>query len=215
MMTKNVTFGSVKSTDYDLALTGCEISPPKLKKTLIDVPGRQGSLDLSEALCGRTYENRSIKCTFARKGDARSAETIAKVEEFVQKVHGKYIKHIMIDGFDGYYTGRCECEVAYGEGKTEVVVTVDAYPYRQKDVTLEPITFTDSYTGTFANKTAPAFLKITSSTAFKITMNGVETSLGAVTDYQSSIRLEPGNNDYTLTASGACTVSFSYVSGVL
>lgn len=214
-MTKNVTFGAVKSSDYGLILTDCEITPPDLKTTIVDIPGRQGSLDLSEALCGRTYENRSIKCTFARKGDARSAETIAKVEEFVQKVHGKYIKHIMIDGFDGYYTGRCECEVAYGEGKTEVVVTVDAYPYRQKDVTLDPITFTDSYAGTFENRTAPAYLKITSTAAFHIVMNGVDTALGAVTDYQSSIRLEPGNNDYTLTASDECTVTFSYTTGVL
>lgn len=214
-MTKNVTFGAVKSSDYGLILTDCEITPPDLKTTIVDIPGRQGSLDLSEALCGRVYEDREITCSFSRKGGAKDTATVQAIEEFVQKVHGKHLDHITIDGFDGYYSGRCACDVDYGFGRTDVTVKITAYPYRQKDVTLDPITFTDSYAGTFENKAAPAYLKITSTAAFHIVMNGVDTALGAVTDYQSSIRLEPGNNDYSLTASDECTVTFSYTIGVL
>lgn len=106
---------------------------PKPKLNLVEIPGADGVLDLTEANAGEVkFQNRIITLTFA------AMVSVANQENFKAKIrnalHGKIIGKIIADEDpDWYYTGRCVVKfVDLMPWKLRIVVTVDAYPYALK-----------------------------------------------------------------------------------
>ena len=82
-----------------------EISPPRPQLKLIQVPGSNTVIDLTEALTGEVkYEPRKIKCIFSVV-DGRSKWS-AVYSEVLNDVHGKRLKITMDDDPNYYYIGR-------------------------------------------------------------------------------------------------------------
>ena len=81
------------------------ILPPPIKTNYIDIPGRDGKLDYSEALLGRpTYENRTGSLEFIVENGYR--DWAGLYTEIMQNLHGKR-KNICLEDDPGYYyTGR-------------------------------------------------------------------------------------------------------------
>lgn len=106
---------------------------PEPKLNLVEIPGADGVLDLTEANAGEVkFNNRQITLTFAAMVKAEEQERFKS--RIMNTLHGKVIQQIIPDEDpDWYYTGRCVVEfVDLMPWKLRIVVTVDAYPYALK-----------------------------------------------------------------------------------
>lgn len=128
-----VTFGTVHSRrDLGLILTKSEIGLPEVKTYVIELPGGDGVLDVTEAVAGRVcYGNRTLRFTFqtaeAISGQGRS-ETMDAV---TAAIHGKKLDIIMDEDPEHFFTGRCRVDsIGRGKGVDTIVVVCDCGPYR-------------------------------------------------------------------------------------
>lgn len=134
---KGVTIGG-KHTYRDLGLVlvdGSEkIGLPEIQTYNIEVPGRDGLLDLTEALNGEVaYKNRECSWQFA---DAREyGERTAALVELANMLHGRKLAFKLDDRPEYTGIGRFAAEVEENtRGYTVVTVTADCEPYFSKGV---------------------------------------------------------------------------------
>lgn len=118
-------------TDLGLILTDADIQLPDVRTSLVDVPGRDGLLDLSEAVDGTVrYKNRKITLKFAtleRVSGQKWNELLSNVSD---KIHGQKMK-IEFDGDGYYYEGRCSVDKFSVNGnRQELTISCDCDPYK-------------------------------------------------------------------------------------
>lgn len=104
-MAKGTKFGTLHSnTDLGLIQQKVEISPAVPKTNYKDIPGADGSKDMTEALgVGVKYQDREIKWTFAMyPGASRSS----KQSEVSNVLNGRVCRIILDDDPSWYYDGR-------------------------------------------------------------------------------------------------------------
>lgn len=81
------------------------IPPPKPKVNYLEIPGTNGSLDISEILTGvPTYDNRTGSMGFIYLTEFGSSRRM--YETILNSVHGKRLKVILTDDPEYYYEGR-------------------------------------------------------------------------------------------------------------
>lgn len=114
-----VKFGDKHSyDDFGLILTDKVISEPKAQTKFVSVPGRNGSIDLTEVLTGDVrYEDRTIVITFAVKDNAKNIES--RRAELANYLHGKQFRIVFDDDLSYYWLGR----VDVGDFDTELNAT--------------------------------------------------------------------------------------------
>lgn len=87
-MTYDVTFGSNAISQYGFYLEDADLGSPEPQTAYVEVPGRNGALDMSEAITGYpTYNNRTLTFTLVMDGTIEDIET-AK-DQFFTDNHGK------------------------------------------------------------------------------------------------------------------------------
>lgn len=132
--------------DYRMYLsTAPDFGTPEAKTDYVDIPGRDGVLDFTEAATGEVkYSNREMVFTFARMIAPEYREQFRS--ELRNDLHGKTAEIIYDLDADWYYTGRCS--VAFEDvmpWKMKIVITVDAAPYKlarnNTIITVEPTSF--------------------------------------------------------------------------
>jgi len=235
MQVPGVTFGEKHSfRDFGLILSEKEIGFPEPKVELARVPGRDGDIDLTEALGGGTFfENRKLTFTFtllSGSGGRKSwAHALSRLSNYL---HGQRMK-IILDADKGfYYTGRCTVSQYRSNGALgTLVVECDVEPYKfDVNQSGEPWLW-DSfslengiiYPGTLKvdgelevnlpNRQKPV------SPAFTVTSNQAGVGMTAVYDGNSyylpagrttvyDIRLKEGDNLITLRGNGAVQIEY-------
>ena len=107
-----------------------EISPPEPQMYLVEIPGMDGSLDLTEKLSGGVrYKDRDIKLTFLSL--AKPDEWPDIESDMMAKLHGKYVQIIEDDDPGYYYQGRIAFDsVKHDKHATTVVITGKVRPYK-------------------------------------------------------------------------------------
>ena len=122
-------------------LDGYTLSPPAPKTYVVDIPGGNGKLDLTEALFDDVvYDNRSQKFNFAVVYPKDFEKIKTEVSNFL---HGRSFDYTMTMDPGYTYHGRFSINnythTSYSNGKLGVIeVSVDADPYKVKPVqTLE------------------------------------------------------------------------------
>ena len=102
-----VLFGNKHSyKDWGLLLTERPvISPPAVKTTYVDIPGANGSLDLTEVMSHDVkYKDRDIKCSFHVLADRKNWHDIySNIQDYL---HGQKLKVILDEDPCYYYEGR-------------------------------------------------------------------------------------------------------------
>ena len=104
---RGVTFNGKHSYwDWGLLLKGFPVvSPPEPKTKLVEVPGSDTVIDLTQALTGQVhYKQREIKCYFTLPCHRDRWETV--YTEILNHLHGKAIEIILDDDNEYSYTGR-------------------------------------------------------------------------------------------------------------
>lgn len=213
----NVGFGSVRSyTDLGLWLTDVDISIPEPRRTVIDVPGRDGVLDLTSALTPRVrYKNRKITLDFAMADYQR--RWISLFSAIVTALHGKQVNVVIEPDTDYYWDAFVTVDMAKCDrNKGTVRVVLDAYPYKYKAAETT-VTVNASYSGTLVTLTnsqmavKPRFL---ASSAVTITSGSKTYNLPANTETQFDdfILTEPSTE---IIVTGTGTVTITYREGIL
>lgn len=128
---ENEVFGGIPPFQviYDLKQIGYGASTPEPKLNMIEVPGRNGLLDLTNALGPVTYSNRQVWGSFREYGDV--SDHIDKYSEIMNRFHGQRVKVVLDAEPDYYYDGRCTVSTEYTDSKSRLInIAVDADPLK-------------------------------------------------------------------------------------
>ena len=227
-----VTFGTKNSyTDFGLILSSKEITLPKAKTNTVEVPGKDGVIDLTEVLTDDVkYENRKLSFTFTVIDHFNG--WAARLSEVTNYLHGRKLRIYMDWDRNYYYEGRCSVNNFKSNKRTgKIVIDVDADPYKiEKNSISDPwvwdtfsfidgvihtsrYTITGSATVILINRRKVVSPTFTCSAAMTVTFEGVTYSLPSGTSTVLDIRLQEGENTITFTGTG--TVQIDYKGGSL
>lgn len=106
---KGVKFGSYYSwDDWKLVLQAQDVSIPAPKTNTIDIPGANGSLDLTEALTGSVvYEDRELSFSFQTAEALTQKGWADMISEITTAIHGQRLGIVLDDDPEWTYNGRC------------------------------------------------------------------------------------------------------------
>lgn len=132
-MMKGIKFDSVHSfNDLNLVLSEVSIPPATAKTNFVDIPGGDGSVDLTEALGEVKYNDRGCKFTFTV---FPSDDFEAKKRQVSNLLNGKRCKIVVDKDPDFYWLGRCSID-EYSSNKNihKIVVGATVAPYKLKTI---------------------------------------------------------------------------------
>lgn len=131
---KGISFGDVHSYyDLNLILSDCSISPATPKENYINIPGADGSIDLTEALGSVNYNDRTGKIVFSVLPSDDFEEKKSEVANFL---NGQKFKITLDKDPDWYYIGRCsindhKCDKRIGQ----ISIDLKLQPWKLKQET--------------------------------------------------------------------------------
>lgn len=218
MKYKGIAFDDVHTfDDLNLVLSDCPDMPPaKAKTTYIDIPGADGSLDLSEVHGEVKFSDRENKYTFTM----HPAETMTweeKMQEVSNLLNGKRCKMTLDKDEDYFWDVRATVD-SYKSDKNlhQIVISVRALPYKFKQnitsrtVQLSGVSQTINLTN--GRKSVCPSIECSNDNTV-IVFGGATFDLSAGKHEILDIQFVEGTN--TLTVSGSGTVTFSYQEGDL
>lgn len=194
----------------DLVMTEKNIGAPVAQTYNVDVPGRNGSLDLSEFLTGDIcYSNRSLDFKFVTNG---SREKILTVIDEMMIFHGQQAEIILDDYLDYYYKGRISISPKDYGSYAEFEMSVDAEPFRTaREKTSFSYTVTSSKECFILNNGMPIIPTVTVTKAATIIRNSQRLSISAGTYFDKFFKLQPGTNKFTIEGNTKVTFEFTEV----
>lgn len=208
-----ILFGE-KSTksDYGFMVAPYMLPMPAIQTNYVEIPGRDGSLDLTEGFGRVRYSDRSLALTFYALGSYDAA-----VSEFINDVHGRKMQLVFGKDSDFYYVGRISVDgLEKRDGYCVITVNVTAEPYKYKRA-ITTVTRTGSGTVTLANLRMPVVPEVTASVeAYLVYQSGgvpTTTVIAAGTHLVPTLLLEAGTKTVEVTTTGE--VFFSYREGAL
>lgn len=217
MKLRGVQFGDYHTADdWNLILHEKTIAPPEPKTNYVSVPGRDGDLDLTEALSDLVnYQDRPGAFTFLLM-DGSHEDREELITEIVGVINGQRLQYIDTDDYPDYYmTGRfAVTEVsnnnAYGTIHIEAIFNPWRYAINSKSriVTVTdsaetvPVVLTNS-----GYKTVIPTIAVTGSVTLTYGTTSTTLSDGAYT--LAGLRLAPGVNNLTVAGSGSVTFTYT------
>lgn len=200
--------------DLDLVQEKKEIGKPTPQSFTVQVPGRNGLLNLTKGLTGKvTYYNRSLSFQYFGTGDR---ERLLYLDAYMSRFHGETIRIVDDDYPNHYYEGEASVETTFAPSGNYITIklTVDAQPFRLK---LEPTIYSRSVSGIadirLYNESIPAIPEITLSSEMTVEFGAVGYTLEAGTYSIESFELQRGVNDFVVSGEGVIT--FKYQEGAI
>lgn len=191
------------------------ISPPTPKTMYVDVPGANGSLDLTDTLTGYTqYKNRKISFEFVVM--AGRAEWPAIYSEIMDALHGKVVEIVFDDDPHYFYKGR----VTVGSWEAENVMTAiltmtaEVEPFKTArfcDHSYRNLKVDGSLTVNVHGTCKPSVPSLTVSDDMHVSFMGNTYTLTAGENTLPEIVIRQGKNLLEFTGNG--TVSIIYRGG--
>ncbi len=128
-----VKFDAYHSWDnWNLVLQSISIGMPEPKTNSVDIPGANGSLDLTETLTGEVvYENRELSFKFETAEQLTGKSWADLISEIATALHGKRMNIILDDDPDWIYNGRCIIDAfSTSVAKQEITIKCDCDPFK-------------------------------------------------------------------------------------
>lgn len=212
MKEKTVNFDDKNSFhDYGFIFASLSIGTPKPRISLVNVPFRNGSLDVTDNFGGVKYENRTISMSFIIPWESK--KQLSLYSEFINEVNGHRKKVRFSSDNEWYYYGRVEVgDIGIASGFWNFQVSVTADPYKYKDTEVEE-SITGSKTIELYNDYLPAILTIQNSASVVIEFEGNSYAFSPGTHETPDIVLKKGYNELIIT--GTANVTFTYQQGRL
>ena len=212
-MARGTNFGGVHS-HYDLHLIQqkVEVEPAEPKLNLVEVPGADGAVDLTEQPAGRvTYKTRKITWTFALY-PGENWDT--KHRQVSNALNGRRCNITLDTDPDYYYQGRLTVKKHTLTGLLrQIVVEAVCQPYKLRQL---PTSVTQTLTAAYKtmlllNDRKHVIPTITLTAPATIRWNGQTFSLNTGEHKVLAIELQEGENLLEVLApggSGRCTITY-------
>ena len=200
--------------DYGLIVAPYAIPMPEPQTSFVEIPGRDGTLDLSEAFNTVRYADRIIPLTLY----VRAPFDVA-ISAFAADVHGRRMNVILDRDPTYYYDARVTVEdIERHSGYCELSLECRSKPYKlehfETAITVLPA---GSATATLTNARMPVVPTITVSAGMTLTFTiaGVvhTINLAAGSHIVPSLVLMQGDTEVEITGTGSIT--FTYRKGAL
>lgn len=214
---KGIRFGAYHSyDDFHLILSKKEMGSPTVKTQKIDIPGADGSLDLTDFFGEPKYEDVTHRFDFSTI--LPQAQFITLFTTIKNAIHGRKMRVILDDDPLFFWMGRCHVSNFTSEkGIGTITVECDCEPYKyKKDLTViaQAVSGTHAITLTNGRKRAvPEVQVYTEAGSLNITYQGNIWDLGTGVYTLPELTLTEGANLVTVTGTG--TVTFSWQEGEL
>lgn len=216
--------------DYGLyVINNNPVAPPEVRTQYLTIPGRNGDVDLTDALTGGpVYGKRMI--TLQLNGKKPSADWDGFISDFLNEVHGKLVTVIFDDDPDYFYLGRASVQADYTKGNevASFTLVVEADPFKRSvdGVTSswlwDPYSLTDGAVRCYDNMVihgtadvvkvlgdetgqTPVFY---ASCPMTMTFGGTTYNLVRGRNYFSGINLASGYNTFAFNGFGTVTIRF-------
>ena len=200
--------------DYGLIVAPYAIPMPEPQMNFVEIPGRDGALDLSEAFGTVRYTDRIIPLTLYAR-----APFDTSISAFAADVHGRRMNVIFDRDPTYYYDARITVEdVERHAGYCELSLECRAKPYKlehfETTITILPA---GNATATLTNTRMPVVPTITVSAEMTLTFTiagvGYTINLAAGSHIVPSLVLTDGETKIDITGTGSIT--FTYRKGAL
>lgn len=217
-MARGTTFGGLHShRDLHLIQQQVDVQPAQPKLNLIDVPGANGTKDLSAQPAGRVvFEDRTIEWTFALyPGD----NWAAKQREVSNALNGRAARITLDTDPEYYYQGRLSVSKYKKDGllrQISVSAICRPYKYKQEETVVSASLSTSWKEITLANDRLPVVPSITVTASTTIEWDGGSYTLAAGTHKLLAVELAEGENILRAkVASGSGSITVEYQEGAL
>ena len=208
----NVIFGSIRSyTDLDLLLTDVEVSSAEPKRTLVDVPGMDGLLELKNGDNVTRFKNRKITLTFARANYQHEWQQI--FSRITTALHGRNFNVVIEPDTAHYWKAFCSVSKTKSkQNKGIVVVELDACPYQ---LNTEPTVYEvrAAYGGNTQicensrMQVKPEFYA--SNSGCTLTFGDITKELDTGSNIFADVVFGEGDNEIMVTGTGTVTVTYT------
>ena len=214
MALRGIKFGQFHTgEDWGLTMSEKNVAPPVPKTNYVSVPGRDGDLDLSEAVSGEVnYMDRAASFTFILT-EGTHADRTELLTKIIGAIHGKKLEIYDEDDYPGYYMiGRLSVTEtslngAYGVVKVAAVCQPWRYASAHK---VERVTVNaTSKTVRLCNdgyKTAAPVITVTGSVV--ITVGSTSYTLTTGSYILPGLRIPRGVTKVTVTGTGSVSFDF-------
>lgn len=207
--------GETVHTGNDLGLvqTAKEIGKPTVQTYTVQVPGRNGLLNLTKGLTGSVcYYNRQLHFQYVGDG---TREQLLQLDAELSRFHGETVQIVDDDHPGHFYEGEVIVSSAFGYGYITITLDVDAQPFRLKrSRTVHTQAINGETTITLNNESIEATPTITVTAETYITFNGVTVHLSKAGTYaDKKLTLRRGANTFSVEGTG--TIKFDYQEGAV
>ena len=221
MIETGVYFDDIHSFyDLNLILSAVEVSPASPKTTYVNIPGADGSLDLTEAHGEVKYSDRTIKFTFTMNPSGDLSETAweEKKMEVSNRLNGRAFKITLDKDPDYYWVGRCKIDSFKSNKRVrQFVISATVRPYKLKQSTtrVEFKVTEEEQTISISNGRKSVCPSIFCAGNVKIVFNGNTFNLSSGTQKILDIRFTEGINQMIVSGSSGSAIQFYYQEGEL
>ena len=202
-----ITFGSKHSyNDWGVWLEDVNIAPPAPKRYIVDVPARNGVLDLTGQLTPiMRYGSRTLTFTFRVK--AGGWDTL--MSNVYGDIHGKTLDVTSDLDPSWHWHGFCTVDSFNSDERTGVlVITVDADPFKLAN-SASVYTVSGSGTVTCSCDRMEVTPTITLTASGTIDFDDISVALDAGTHIVNEIVFTSGSNTLTVASTGTTTVEYT------
>lgn len=197
--------------DLNLILSKSEIPPAKPKTSYVDIPGADGSLDLTESNGEVRFSDRECTFTFTVNPFEESTWEEKKTE-ISNLLNGKKVKITLDKDDEFYYFGRCTVD-DYASDKriNKIVIVARVNPYKfKKNVTILNVEISETpkiINIMNSRKTVSPSITCTNDNTV-VVFGGATYNMGKGTHKFLDIQFAEGNNTVTVSGEGAVTFEF-------
>lgn len=212
-----VKFGNYHSfNNLQLILSQKTIGTPSPKTELIDIPGGDGVLDLTEFFGEVKYNNRTL--TFEFSSQVLPEQFMEQFTMVQNALHGKKMRIVLTEDPDWYYIGRIsvsEWKADRNIGKLTIDCDCEPFKYKlEKTVVSKAIDGTDIIVLTNSRKRAVPEVNIETTSGIQIVYQTTNIwDLGSGSYTLPELELTEGENTVTLNGNG--TITFTWQEGSL
>lgn len=206
--------------DLGMYLTDADIGFPEVRTNYVDVPGRNGLLDLSTALDGEIqYRDRIITLTFVTTARLCGQTWPSFLASLASIVHGQLVPLAFDDDEDWYYSGRGAISSYAMEGSrwtVQIEFTCDPWRYKSAETTVTAsLTEADTEISLSCDR-RPVVPAITTTAETVLTWGADSYTVSAGTRQLPGIRLTQGTHTLKArTTSGTGEITITYQEGSL
>lgn len=214
---RQLKIGEYKTYDnWGLILQHKYISPPEIKQYSIEIPGRNGSLDITESMGGVRYEDREVSFTLMGIDDTYE-KRIEKYNMVVAFFHGQIREIEEPDRPDEVLKGRwsvSEPTMIEGELFEFKISCKKVYPYylsTDKKTSIHNLSGSDSYSIRIkydGKVSVWPMVRFTGNGTINIAGDSIKYNLTSKDTQYGHVKLDSGYNNFIVQGSGTLTITY-------